>query len=459
MKRILIFVAALFLFSAFLAAQEYTAASYWNMEHDPLYTNLIDRQSKGETLSPEEQKILADYKVKLSEYFEKLSDTEKSVYYKNRAVWTEKPEEIYKVKPQQGTDVYSGERSKYTQYLITNGIFGAFYGAGTCAVLGVEDENVIVGVTLLSAGASVLVPVFSIKDKYVSYNSLALSTHGKTIGAIQGFALGALAFGNNLENEGLAKFTGALAIGSSITLGRIGYSLGKNKPWTEGRATLYTYYGLLMPFEGLALDAAFQVEDPRIYGLTSLAFGVGGYLLADKIASKNDFTRGDITATGTLAALNGLLGFSIFSDIMANDEEAGTGYILLPAIGALGGSLAGHLWLKDARLTNQQGRNVALSTAGGSIIGLGLIALIGSENAAPYYISGYITGMTTYALMVGLYKKNNSSFLPQQDKKTGWNFNIMPQNIFLNKKIAVSAFANPGKRIDFLPAFSASLRF
>jgi hypothetical protein len=458
MNRILTLLTLLFFFSITVTAQEFTAASYWNMEHDPLYTSLLERQNKGDTLSVEEQRILADYKVKLNEYFEKLSDNEKSIYYKNRATWKEKPAEMYKVAPQQGTDVFSGERSKYTQYLITNGIFGALYGVGTCAVLGVEDENVITGVTLLSAGTSILVPVFSIKDRYVSYNSLALSTHGKTIGAIQGIALGALAFGDNLDDEGLAKFTGALAIGSSITLGRIGYNLGKNKPWSEGRASLYSYYGLLMPFEGLALDVALKVEDPRIYGLTSLVFGTGGYLIADRIANKNDFTRGDITATGTLAALNGLLGFSIFSDIIANNEES-TGFILLPAIGALGGSMAGHLWLKDARLTNQQGRNIALSTAGGSIIGLGLIALIGSESAAPFYISGYITGMTTYAIMVGSYKKNNNAFSQGQEKKTGWNFNIMPQNIFLNKRIAVSAFANPGKRIDFLPAFSASLRF
>ena len=460
MKRILTILTGFFLISIIqLSAQEYTAARYWNMEHDPLYTNLLDRQNKGETLSAEEQKILTDYKVKLSDYFDKLSDTEKSIYYKNRAQWTETPGEMYKVTPPQQTDVYSGERSKYTQYLVTNGIFGAFYGAATCAILGVDDEGVYTGVTLLSAGASILVPVLSIKDKYVSYNSLALSTHGKLAGALQGAALGVLLVGDNIEEEGGAKLTGGLAVLSSIVMGRVGYNLGKNKPWSEGRAALYSYYGLLMPFEGFALDAAFQVTDPRIVGLTSLAFGAGGYLMANGIANKYDYTRGDITATGTLATLNGLLGLSIFSDIEANSEEYNTGLILIPAAATLGASMVGHLWLKDAKFSPQQGRNVALGTAGGSIIGLGLIALIGSDNAAPYYIAGYVTGMTTYAIMVGMYKKNNIASFTGREMKTGWNFNIMPQNIFLNKKIASYALANPTRKINLLPAFSATLKF
>jgi hypothetical protein len=460
MKRILLIFTGYFILSLIqLSAQEYTAASYWNMEHDPLYTNLLERQTKGDTLSAEEQKILGDYKVKLSDYFNKLSDTEKSVYYRNRAQWTENPNEIYKVKPPQQTDIYSGERSKYTQYLVTNGFFGAFYGAAACAILGVEDEGVITGVTLLSAGASILVPVLSIKDRYVSYNSLALSTHGKLAGALQGAALGVLLVGDNIEEEGGAKLTGGLAVLSSIALGRVGYSLGKNKPWSEGRAALYSYYGLLMPFEGFALDAAFQVEDPRIIGLTSLAFGAGGYLMANSIANRYDYTRGDITAIGTLATLNGLLGLSIFSDIEANSDDFSTGLILIPAAGALGASLVGHLWLKDAKLSAQQGRNVALGTAGGSIIGLGLIALIGSDAAAPYYVTGYVTGMTTYAIMVSMYKKNNRSAFIGKDMKTGWNFNVMPQNLFLNKRIASYALANPTRKIDFLPAFSATLKF
>jgi hypothetical protein len=239
----------------------------------------------------------------------------------------------------------------------------------------------------------------------------------------------------------------------------VGFSLGKNKPWSQGRAALYSYYGILMPFEGLALDAAFSLDDPRIYGLTSLVFGAGGYLIANQIANKNDFTKGDITATGTLATLNGLLGLLALTDIEDNSDNPGTGLILLPAIGALGGTLVGHAWLKNARLTIQQGRNVALASAGGAAIGLGLTAIFTPESYTPYYVASYITGMTAYAIIVEKYRKSNNLSVFESNNNSRWSFNFMPQNIFFNRMIADRVLANPGRRIDFLPAFSTTFNF
>jgi hypothetical protein len=106
-------------------------------------------------------------------------------------------------------------------------------------------------------------------------------------------ALGYLIMGNS-DNDG--KVILGLSSLSSIGLGRLGFYLGMNKQWTEGRAALYTHYGTLMPLEGIALDAALQADDARIYGLTSLVFGAGGYLIADAVAKRNDFTREDVSA-------------------------------------------------------------------------------------------------------------------------------------------------------------------
>lgn len=454
-KTLFLIAVSLVLTANQLVAQQYTAAGYWKMENDPIYLRLAERVKTGDSLSLEEQNTLLEYKTKLIEYFERMPDIEKSLYYKNRSAWSARPGAVDMVQPRQETDVFSGERSMYTQYLISSGIFGAFYGGALVALLEMESDGAA-GIPLLTAGASVLIPVLSLKDKYVPYNALSLSIHGKLAGALQGAALGVLITGEETE-EGKLIIT--LATASSIAMGRVGYSLGKNRPWSEGRAALYSYYGLLMPFEGLALCAAFESESPRIYGLSSLAFGAGGYLMADHIAKRNDFTRGDITATGTFAALNGLLGFTIMTDILENSYDAGTGWILLPALGALGGSLLSHSWLRDTRFTTQQGRNIALATAGGSAVGLGLVALFTPEAAAPYYIVGYLSGLTTYSLMVKIYKNSNPLTLSGKPENKKWNFNLMPQNIFINDLIAPYAFANPGKRVDFLPAFSASFKF
>lgn len=458
MKRMAFILIGSILFSLTqISGQKNTAAEYWRMEQDSLYKKLVERQTAGETLSEQEQTTLAGYKARLSKYFEGLPDEEKSLYYKYRAKWASDSGRAYNVPPGPETNVFSGERSMYTQYLIASGLFGAFYGGAAIAVLGLEDdEGLVAGIPLLTAGASVLLPIITLKDKFVSYNSLSLAIHGKAMGAAQGLALGALLIGEEVDD---GKLLLAISTASSIGMGRLGYSLGKNKPWTEGRAGLYSYYGTIMPLEGLALIGALNVEDIRIIGLTSLISGAGGYLIADRIADHHDYTIGDINATGTLAGINALLGFLILSDLADDSEDLDPSLILIPAVGALGGTIAGHLLTRDTKLSPQQGRNIALAAAGGEAIGLGMATLFTPESMFPYYALSYVTGITAYAIMIGIYKKNNSLSFSGNLKNPGWKINIMPQNLLLNKKIGTYAFSHPGKRIDFLPAFSATLNF
>ena len=453
-KLIFFFTGLLFLSSSQIIAQQYTAAEYWKMENDPAYTLTLQRQQAGETLSPQEQSTLDEYKSRLSNYFDKLSDSEKSLYFKNRSKWSSQPGSVDKVTQPQDEDVYAGERSKYSQYVASAGFFGFLYGTSAAYILGIESSAGI-AIPLLAAGASTLVPMLTIKDRYVSYNSLALSIHGKGIGGLQGAALGLLIAGENDED---GKLTLGVATLSSIGLGRLGYVLGRDKQWSQGRAALYSHYGSMMPLEGLAIDVALNATDIRVMAATSLVFGAGGYLIADRVARWNDFTRGDVTATSTLSLINAGLGFFIFGD-MAKDDDINSAAILIPAAGALGGTLAGHLWLKDARLTSQQSRNIALGSFGGALIGFGLTAIVTPETITPYYIMGYATSMTAYALLVTKYKKTNTTALIENNKPNRWKVNIMPQNILVNRKINALINANPGKRITYLPAFSASLNF
>lgn len=455
MKKIVFILAGLLLFSsAEIFGQEFTAINYWKMEHDAEYARLSRKQTSGELLSTEEQTYMFEHKAKLAAFFEKLSDPEKSSYYQNRKMWQENPESQGKVVTQMDPEVFSGERSMYSQYLISSGVFGFMYGTSVAAILEIYEGGAL-ALPLLSAGASTLIPVFTIKDKNVSYNSLALSLHGKSVGAMQGAALSFLLTGDNLED---ARIPLALSTLSSIVLGRVGYNLGRDKDWSRGKAALYSHYGLMMPFEGMALALALESEDPRVYGGASLAFGAGGYLLADRISGKYDYTLGDVRAATTLSTLNTVLGFFIVSD-KAEYGDAPPSDFLFPAIGALGGTLLGQVWIKDAKLTNQQGRNVALATTGGSVMGLGLVALISPESITPYYVTGYLAGLSMYAVMVGTYKKDNSIGLSINRDEKKWDINFMPQNILLNQKIAPFALSNPQKRVTFLPAFSASLKF
>jgi hypothetical protein len=437
-----------------LTAQQNTATAYWKMEHEAEFTRILQKQSSGEILTTQEQTYLTDYRIKLTEYFDKMPDSEKSIYYKNRIKWSEQPGTVDKTPSQLDGDVYSGERSKYSQYVVSSGLFGFFYGASIAYIFDMHNGGAA-ALPLLAAGTSTLIPMLSIKDKNVSYNSLALSIHGKAMGAVQGAAFSLLLTGDNVE-EGKLLLTFSTI--SSIAMGRVGYTLGRDKPWSQGRVALYSHYGLLMPFEGVAIAAAFESEDPRIYGAASLAFGAGGYYIANRVANWNDYTLGDIRGTSTFSVMNGILGFCIVAD-MASNNEVGPASFLIPSFGALGGTVLGHYIFKDTKLSNQQGRNVALATAGGSVMGLGLVALFTPDTGTPYYITGYLTGMSAYALLVSKYKNDNKTALISKDEKSPWNFNIMPQNIFFNRKIASYALANPQKKVMFLPAVSATLTF
>jgi hypothetical protein len=442
--------------SPYLSAQQFTAYDYWKMEQDSSYQNLLRRQNSGETLTDSEKTAITVKKTKLDDYFSKMSDQEKAFYYQNRANWSQQPGTPKKVTTIQEENVYAGERSFFSRYLATSGVFGYFYGWATIGVFGIESEGFLVGFPFLTAGASALLPLITIKDRYVSPNSLQLSLYGKSMGAFQGAALGVLFTGENAGDN--PELILGLATLTSIGLGHYGFHLGKVKPWSQGRVALYTHYGTLIPIDGLALLAAFQSESPSLYAATFMGGNVLGYYIADKVADKYDYTKGDITSTQTLAFLNAGLGFGLIPSSHYEGDFASSD-LLLPALGALGGTIAGHFWLKDARLSNQQGRNTALAAAGGAVIGLGATALFTPESPNPYFLMSYATGMTTYALIVSKYKKQNQASSWLNEKPTRWNISLMPQNIFLNKEIASRAIAHPEKRNYMLPAFSASLTF
>jgi len=446
----------IFLIPFSLAAQQFTAYDYWKMEQDSSYQSLIRKQSAGTSLTDPEKTTFDDKKTKLNDYFSRMSDQEKAFYYQNRSNWAQSTYAPKMVMPVQEENVYAGERSLFTRYLATSGIFGYIYGWATIGVFGIEDEGILVGLPFLTAGVSALLPLITVKDKYVAYNSLQLSLYGKAMGGFQGAALGVLFTGDNAGDN--PELILGLATLSSIGLGHLGFHLGKVKPWSQGRVALYTHYGTLIPIEGLALCAAFESESPSLYAATFMAGNAFGYFIADQVADKYDYTKGDIISTQTLTVLNAGLGFALIPKSHYEDGFSTTD-LLLPAFGALGGSIAGNMLLKNTRFSIQQGRNTALAAAGGAVVGLGATALFTPESPNLYFFMSYLTGMTTYALMVNKYKLQNQASSWMNEKPNRWNISLMPQNIFLNNQIAARALAHPGKRNYMLPAFSASIAF
>jgi hypothetical protein len=147
---------------------------------------------------------------------------------------------------------------------------------------------------------------------------------------------------------------------------------------------------------------------------------------------------------------------------MVEGDVNSSAELLIPAVGALGGTLAGQRWLKNVMLTNQQGRIAFLAASGGALIGEGIAVIFNPESITPYYLIPYLTGMTTYAILIGKYKSKNITTFHTPEKNGRWDVNLMPQNILLNQKLAASRMMQSGQyrnRFWMLPAFSATYCF
>lgn len=355
----------------------------------------------------------------------------------------------------------------FRRHLITNGLTGFYYGTAADIIFELNGPAAA-GVPIITAGASVLVPLLINTDKVIDYDALVLNGHGKTIGWAHGMALGTLIGGekawygenNNSNNYKLTVGLGAL---SSIGLGILGNSLAKNNDWSEGRVELYRHYGWLMPYAGFFTMASFS-DEPRVYGAGILLSGAGGYLIADRISKMNDYTRGDIRSTQVLTILNGGLGWGIFIDLVENqvldEDKFSRSQFLVPVVGALSGTLLGHLWMKNTRLTPQQGMLTAYSALGGAVLGLGIALIIDSEKMTPYYLLPYAGGLGAFAYTVERLRKKNSTmtFLPDIGKNN-FHFSVMPQNLFLNDKIQQKGYILNGRYTGLQPLFAASLNF
>jgi hypothetical protein len=349
----------------------------------------------------------------------------------------------------------------FRRHLVVSGWNGLLYGAAFDYIFGIKG-SAAAGLPVIAAGAGVLVPLLTNSSKSITSNQLLLSSHGQTLGWLHGFALGAIINGNDLfDNESKSKLTIGLGAATSIGLGILGNSLGKNKDWSEGRVALYRHYGWIMPATGFCISAAFS-DNARFYGASDLIFTAGGYLLADQVNKWHEFTRGEVRSTQALAVMNGALGLCIFADSQIdNSLDVNRNGWLLPALGTLAGTAVGHLWLKDSNLTTSQGMSTIYAATGGVIVGVGIDLLVNTDNFTTNYLIPYVTGMGVYAFAVTKLKnKNTGSHTSLQLKdKRDWNFALMPQNLLLNNKIEEKGFMMNGRQIGPQPLFAASLTF
>lgn len=356
----------------------------------------------------------------------------------------------------------------FRRHLVNSGVHGLYYGIAADLIFEI-DGAASTGIPIITSGVSVLVPLLINSDRNIDYDALVLNGHGKSIGWFHGMALATLIGGEDawtgggFEDTGNNyKYTIGLGALSSIGLGILGKSLARNNDWSDGKVELFRHYGWVMPFTGFSIAASFS-DDPRFFGGAILAFGAGGYLLANSISNRHDFTRGEMRATQVLSTMNLGLGWGIFADraaAMDYTEDFNRTDWLIPAAGALAGTLIGHIWLKDTGLTPQQGMLTAYAATGGALVGLGGALITESEKVTPYYLLPYLGGLAAYTITVEmLRKRNNTQAQITGSHDNNFQFQVMPQSIFLNNKIVEKGYILNGRQIRLQPLVTASFTF
>jgi len=447
MKNIIYFFTICIFFSlatqlkAQQVVQPYTAKAYWLEESNETFKSLIEKDRKGEILSTAEQEWLITYRDYLTKYYDKLSDDEKKKFELNKTIWDKEnqrkaPKKLWLSESDETPDESSDSNTEL-YHLLYSGYFGMYYGLGTIALLE-PQYNWAVGIPFLTAGGSMLMPIL-LRKQYgeTNNNSMMLSLHGRYMGAVSGFALALLLQGEDFAND-VPKLAIGLGMIGSITGGHIGYKLGITKNWTEGRVGLYRYYSKLFGAVAIASLVSTESESARLYSLTAMT-GVGlGYVAANQIAKRTNYTRGDIVTIEGLTMLTTGLGFAVMADV-----DEGTRGILIPTIAALAATGVGHTIVKDTRFTLRQGRRTEYAMLGGALIGLGIAAITESSEVWPYYTFPYVTGIVSYGLMINHYKQKNlqTSF---HHEKSGLNFSfkLHPENYFINEKLGLRTSSN-----------------
>ena len=282
---------------------------------------------------------------------------------------------------------------------------------------------------------------------------------GKILGLVNGLSLG-LAIGGDSEN------TGKLALGistvASITLGEIAFHAQKKKNISDGKIEMMRHYGFVGPLVGGSILAATNTDNVNLIGLGLLAGGVSGIIVGNKVANKYDYTRGDVDALSSLSVISTGLGVAIIINELDNNTDPPGSLWLVPASTAVAGTLIGQRMVKNVHLTKRQGSTISLSSAGGALLGLGVMLIIDSETPAAWVAVPSSVALIAHQIVFNRYKKENllKNFKGEssRNKKFDFSMKLMPENYFVNKNTPARFIADP-RLAASAPLVNMTLRF
>jgi len=452
-------VAFLILFITITAFSQnlYTARGYWQETTKSSYLTIKEKKEKGQMISADEEAYMEDYEAYLATYFNRLSDDEKQLYNRMKDQWDR--ELSIPAQLQQEQQPVQEEFEWRGRDKLINAAYGVYYGASVAAIAE-WDNAAAVGIPLITGGLWLLGPAVNTK-KYegITQGTIRASNTGKILGLGYGAAL-ALALGGDNDN------TGKLALGlstiGSITLGEIAFQTQKKRHTSDGKIELMRHYGFLGPGVGASILAATNTDNANLIGVGLLAGGIGGLAIGSKVANKYDYSRGDVDAISSLGVISTGLGFSVIANILENSSDYSNAIFLIPASFAVAGTLIGQRQVKNVHLTKKQGSTINLSTFGAGLVGVGVMALTGSESVTAWVAVPSALALIAHQAVFGKYKRDNllGNLKGNNSRKRNYDFSMkmMPENYFINKNTPARFMADP-RLASTTPLVNMTLKF
>jgi hypothetical protein len=445
-----------------IAQSLYTARGYWQETTKPSYLTIKEKKEKGQTLSADEAAYMEDYEAYLLTYYNRLTDDEKQLYQRMKDQWDRElalpltaPQQPQQNPPQ----IEEAEFEWRGRDRAINAAYGIYYGATIAAIAELEDAAAV-GIPVITGGLWMLGPVFNPK-KYegITESTMRAANSGKILGLVYGGSLGFALAGDSEESGKVAL--GLSTIGS-ITLGEIAFQTQKKKKISAGKIEIMRHYGFLGTGVGGAVLAATNTDNAHLVGLGLLGGGIGGLFLGNKVANKYDYTRGDGDALSSLGVISAGLGFAVIANELQNNTEPSDALYLVPAATAVAGTLIGQRQVKNVHLTKRQGSTINLSSAGGGLLGLGIMLLVDTESAAAWVAVPSTVALIAHQAVFGRYKKDNLlknlKGQSSRNKRVDFSMKLMPENYLVNKNTPQRYIADP-RLAAASPLVKMSLKF
>jgi hypothetical protein len=290
----------------------------------------------------------------------------------------------------QVTDPESGRATLLT----TSALVGLNYGWMVPLALDISDEKAFVGLYLLTASASFVVPYLITRDDDITRGMSTLGGFGATLGVGHGALIyGTIAGEDGFDSDaGLRGMLGVM-IGTSIVEGALGYKWAKDTRMPAGNALAITsgsLYGAGFAFGANVLAQSADGNFRVILGSLlagSAAGALGGVVYADN----RRLSEGDASVVGFTGMVGTYVALAPLLVAEVDNDRAIAGGLMA---GAAAGLFAGDYLIRDVDYGRSEAGLVTLGTLAGGLLGAGGAFLATPDDAddAKWIVSGSAAG-------------------------------------------------------------------